>query len=96
MVEDWDTSHLEVKCPSQVSYVYDRPVCFQVRSFCVHCLSGGGVLVLNQDRMAGFSRKDSNSIGQDEKCDQQAIDIHNRMVSRWVEPQSRYRVVEGR
>ena len=26
----------------QLGYAYDRPVCFQVRSFCVDSLSGGG------------------------------------------------------
>ena len=68
MVEDWETSHLYWMCPSQVGYVYDRPVYFQVQSVCVHRLSDGGVLVLNQDTTASFSRQDNNSIGQDGKC----------------------------
>ena len=46
---------------------------FQVRSVSVHGLSGGGVLVLKKDWMASFSRQDGNSIGQDEKCNQQAM-----------------------
>ena len=48
MVEDWE-------CPSQISYVYDRPVCFQVLLVNVASLSGGGGLVLNQDRTANFT-----------------------------------------
>ena len=87
MVEDWETSHLDGKCLSQVSYVYDRPVCFQVWLVSVVSLSGGGVLVLNQDRTASFSRQDGNSVGQDGKCNRQAVEIHDRMVYRWVEPQ---------
>ena len=39
---------------SQASYVYDRPVCLQVRSANVNGLSGGGVLVLNQDERQVF------------------------------------------
>ena len=58
-------------------------------------LSGGGVLVLNQKRMANFSKQDGYSIRQDEKCNQQALEIHKRMVSRWAGPQSGYRAVEG-
>ena len=55
MVEDWETSCLDGKCPSQVGYVYDRLVCFEAWSVSVAGLSGSGVLVLNQDRMASFS-----------------------------------------
>ena len=40
---------------SQISYVYDRTVCFQVWSVCVDSLSGGRVLILNQERMASSS-----------------------------------------
>ena len=54
MVEDWETSRLDGKCPSQVGNVYDRPVFFQVRLVYVVGLSGSGVLVLNQDRTAFF------------------------------------------
>ena len=54
MVEDWEISRLDGKCPSQVGYVYDRSVCFQVQLVSVAGLSGGGVLVLNQDRTARF------------------------------------------
>ena len=71
-------------------------VCFQVWPVCVDGLSGGGVLVLDQDRMASFSRQDDNSVGQEGNCNQQAIKIHNRTVSRGTEPQTRYRVMEGR
>ena len=39
--------------------------------------------------------KEGNSIGEDEKCIRQAIEIHDRTVSRCAEPQSGYRVVEG-
>ena len=63
---------------------------------CMYGLSGGGVLVLNQERTASFARQDSNNIEQDGICNQQAVDIHYRMVSRWVEPRSGYRVMEGR
>ena len=62
------SSRLDGKCPSQVGYVYDRPVCFQVRSVIVASLSGCGVLVLNQDKTASYSRQDVYSIGQDGKC----------------------------
>ena len=57
MAKDWETSRLDGKCPSQVSYVYDRPVCFQVRSLSVHGLSGGGVLELYHDSLGSFSRQ---------------------------------------
>ena len=57
MVKDWETSNLDGKCPNQVSNIYDRPVCFQVRSVCVDGLTGGGVLVLNQDKTASFQDK---------------------------------------
>ena len=63
MVEDWETFRLDGKCPSQVINVYDRPVSFQVWSVHVSGLSGGGVLVLNNDRQASSSRQDGNSIG---------------------------------
>ena len=43
------------KCLNQISYVYNRPVCFQVWVVCVHILFGGGVLVLNQDKTAKIS-----------------------------------------
>ena len=55
-------------CPSQVGYVYNRPVFFQVNLVSVDGLSGGGVLALNQDRTASSSRQDIYSIGQDRKC----------------------------
>ena len=86
MSEDWETYCLEGKCASQVGYVYDRPVCFQVQSVIVPSLSGGGDLVLKQD--GKFFMKDGNSVGQDGKCNQQAIEIMGRTLSRWVEPQS--------
>ena len=56
-------------------------------------LSGGVVLVLNHDRPAISSREEDQSIGQDGKCDQQTVEIHNRTVLRWGEPRSGYRVV---
>ena len=43
----------------------------------------------------GSSMQDNNSIGQDGKCVQQAIEIYYMTVSRLAEPRSRYRVVEG-
>ena len=46
-VEEWETSHLDGKRPSQVDYVNNRPVCFQVQSVCIYGLSGGVVLELN-------------------------------------------------
>ena len=94
-IEDWKTSCLDRKCPSQVGNVYDRPVSFQVQSVCMYGLLGDGILVVNYDRLGSSSRQDSNSIGQDGKCDQQAVEIHDRTVFRWVEPRSGYRVVEG-
>ena len=67
MPEDWKTSRLDGKCASQVGYVYDRPVCFQVWSVSVASLSGDGVLVLKQDRRGSFSRQDGYIVGQDGK-----------------------------
>ena len=52
--------------------------------------------MLNQDKTGSFSKQDGNRVGQDGKCNRQAIEIHDRAVSRWTEPQSRCRVVEGR
>ena len=49
------------------------PVTFQVRLVSVDSVSLGGVLLLNHYRMASSSREDGNSIGQDRKCDRQAI-----------------------
>ena len=43
-----------------------------------------------------FLRQDGYSIGQDGKCNQQAIEIHDRMVSRWAESKSGYRVMGSR
>ena len=53
------------------------------------------MLVIYHDRMANSSKQDSYRIGQDGKYNRQAIAIHDRTVSRWVEPQSGYRVAEG-
>ena len=39
--------------------------------------------------------QDGYSIGQDGKCNQQAIKIQDRTVSRWLEPQSGYKVMKG-
>ena len=72
--------------------IYDGLVSFQVWSVCVYTLLGGGVKVLNHDRSGSSSRQDGNSTGQDEKCDQQTVEIHNRRE----EPRSGYRVMEGR
>ena len=41
-------------------------------------------------------RQDGYGKGQDRKCNWQAVEIHNRAVSRWTEPRAVYRVVEGR
>ena len=49
----------------------------------MYSLSRGGVLVLNCDRPGSSFRQYGNSIGQDKKCDQQVIKIHDRMFSRW-------------
>ena len=68
-VEDYETLHLDGKCPSQVGNVYNRPVSFQVRSACMYILSGGGVLVLSHDRPGTSFRQDGNHKGQDGKCD---------------------------
>ena len=51
--------------------------------------------MLTQYRTACFSRQDGNSVGQDGKCNQQTVKIHDRMVSRWSEPRFGYRVMEG-
>ena len=53
-MEDWETLHLHRNYPSHVANVYDRPGYFQVRLVSFNDLSGGGVLVLNQDRMRRF------------------------------------------
>ena len=63
-----------------VELVFSRSVCFQEWSVCVVSLLGGGVLVLKHDRMASFSRQDGNSIGQDGKCNRQAVEIHDGTV----------------
>ena len=55
MVENWETSHLDGKCPSQVGYVYNRSG--QEQSVSVAGLSGSGVLELNQNRRAIFYDK---------------------------------------
>ena len=49
MVVHWETSRLDGKCASQVGYVYDKPVSFQVWLVNVAGLSAAKVLVLNQD-----------------------------------------------
>ena len=59
-------------------------MCFQVWSVSVDGLSGGAVLVLYQDRMASSSKQHGNSIGQEGKCNNQAVEIHDRIVTRWV------------
>ena len=41
------------------------------------------------------SRQDHNSIGQDGECLRQDVEKDDRMVSRWVEPGSGSRVMEG-
>ena len=85
MVEDWETSRLDGKCPSQVGNVCDMPVSFQLRSVYLTGLSGGGVLALYQDRTTSSSRQDGKSIGQDRKYNQQTVEIHDRKVTRWAE-----------
>ena len=49
--------------------------------------------MLKQNRMGSFSIQ-GNSVLQDGKCSQQALEIHSKAVSRWAEPQSGSRVVE--
>ena len=66
---------LRLNCPSQVGYIYNRPVCFQVQLVCVYGLSGSDVLVLNHNRPGSSPRQDNYSIGQGGKCDQQAVEI---------------------
>ena len=46
--------------------------------------------------ITGFSRQDGNSIGQDRKCEQQAVEIYDGTVSRWADPRFGHRVMEGR
>ena len=74
MAEDSETSHLDENYASQVDYVYDRPVCFQIQSACVEVeswyLTNKGWEVL----------QDSHSVGEDRKCNRQAIKIHDRIV----------------
>ena len=69
-----------------------RLVTFQVPSVGVYGLLGGGVQVLNHDCA---SRQHGTSIGQDGKCLRQDVERHGRTVSRWVEPWSGWRVLEG-
>ena len=38
------------------------------------------VLVFNDNRLGSSSRQDGNNIGQDRKFNQQAVEIHDRMV----------------
>ena len=54
--------------------------CLQIWSVRVDRLSGGGVLALNQDRTATFSRYDGNSTGKDGNCNRQAVQIHNTQI----------------
>ena len=79
MVKDWETSHLD----SQVGYVYNRPVCFQVQFVSVDSLLGGGVLLLNHNRMASSSRQDANSIGQDRNSQQDSLQGGGAKVPIW-------------
>ena len=46
----------------------------------------GGVQVLKHERLGSSSRQDGCGIGQEGKCNQQAIEIHDRTVSKWTEP----------
>ena len=48
-------------------------------------LSGDGVLVLNHDGLGSPCKQDGYSAGQDGKCLQQAVETHDRTVSRWAE-----------
>ena len=95
MVEDWETSCLDRKCPSQVSYIYNSLISYQVWSVCVESLLGGGVQVINRDRPGNFSSQDGYSVGQNGKCVRQAVETHYRMFSRCAEPKSGYRVEIG-
>ena len=67
---------LDRMSPSHVGNVCNRPVSFQVWSVGIYGLSRGVVLLLNYD---GYS------IGQYRRCDRQAKQIHNKMVSRWAD-----------
>ena len=49
----------------------------------------------DHDRTGSSYRQDGYSIGQDRTCDQQAMEINDRTVSRWSEPRSGHRVVKG-
>ena len=71
MVEEWT-----------VGNVYNRLVSFQVWSVGVYSLLGGCVQVLNQERLGSAFTQGGDSIGQDGKCDHQAVETHNRMVTR--------------
>ena len=68
MVEDWETSRLDRKCPNQVGN-FSRQVGF-LSSAVNLCLRpvGSGVLVLNYDRPGSASSQVGYSIGQDGKC----------------------------
>ena len=62
---------------------------------CVYGLLGGVVQVRKHDRAGSASRQDGYSIGQDGKCVQQAIETHDRTISKWAQPRSGYRVRVG-
>ena len=74
------------ECPSQVGYVYNRVVSFQVWSVGVYGLSRVGVLLPNHDRRASFSRQDSYSIGREVYLT--SCGYPRQDGSRWPEPGS--------
>ena len=59
-------------------------------------LSGCDVVVLNHGWLGSAFRQDGYSAGQDRNCVRQAIQTHNRTVTRWAQPRSGYRVMKGR
>ena len=84
-------------CPAEMlpstAEDWETSLCFQVWSVSIGGLSGSGVHILHKDRTGSFSRQDSNCIRQDGNFNRQAEEIQDRVVSRWMKPQSLYRVM---
>ena len=75
MVEDWDIQiRLVMFMTGQFIFKYGR----FVWTTCREMESRHSTMIGRQ------VFQDNNSIGQDGKCDREAIEIHDKMISRWV------------
>ena len=69
MVEDWETSHLDGKCSSQVGYVYNRPVCLEYGQLVLTACLEAESWYLTKTGWQVRQDKMRNSIRQGRKCD---------------------------